>query len=301
MARVTDWLLRLLQPTRGSLRANPFASDRARLGPIRGAWLAAIVIVALLSVASAVLAQDWPTRPITILFPYGPGGGDVITRAVMDKVGDRLGQRFVVEDHPGAGGVLASAEIAHAPPDGYRLIVASLGSMILAPIFNGGPPPFDAVKDFTHIALFGGPSAALVVSPSNPAKTVEQFVALSKQAKDGFGFGTPGTGSLVHLVGEMFAQRSGARMFHVPYKESPRALADVAGGQIAAAFLSTAAVLPLAKAGQVRLLAVSTQRRLDDVPDVPTFAELGYKDLVASTWFGLSAPAGLSPAITHRL
>jgi tripartite-type tricarboxylate transporter receptor subunit TctC len=262
-----------------------------------------LVALALVSfgVRSPVTAQTWPDRTVTIVFPYGPGGGDVITRAVMDKVGTRLGQRFILENRPGAGGVLGSSEVARAAPDGYKLIVASLGSMILAPIFNGGPQPFDVAKSFTHIALFGGPSAALLVSASNPARDLKEFIALSKEQKDGFGFGSPGTGSLVHLVGELFAQRSGAKMFHIPYKEAPRVTADLAGGQIKAAFLSTAAALPLAKSGQVRLIAVSSERRIDEIPDVPTFAELGYKDLIASTWFGLSGPAGLSPTITHTL
>ena len=268
---------------------------------LKSASMIAVLLLAPMSLSPAARAQDWPTRPVTVVFPYGPGGGDVITRAVIEKVGNRLGQRFVLEYRPGAGGVLGTAEVARAAPDGYKLIVASLGSMILAPIFNGGTPAFDAVKSFTHIASFGGPSAALVVSASSPARNLQEFVTLSKAQKEGFGYGTPGRGSLVHLVGEMFQQRSGAKMFHVPYKEAPRALADLGGGHIAAAFLSTAAVSPLVKSGQVRLLAVSTERRIDEFPDVPTFAEAGYKDIVASTWFGLSGPAGLPIGVTRKL
>lgn len=273
-------------------------SVRASLKP---AWLVAALLLAAVPLPLAAWAQDWPARPVTVVFPYGPGGGDVITRAVMEKVGNRLGQRFVLENRPGAGGVIGTSEVARAAPDGYKLIVASLGSMILAPIFNGGTPPFDAVKSFTHIAMFGGPSAALIVSAASPARNLQEFVALSKAQKDGFSYGSPGRGSLVHLVGEMFQQRSGAKMFHVPYKEAPRVLADLAGGQIPAAFLSTAAVSPLVKSGQVRLLAVSTERRIDEFSDVPTFAEAGYKDLIASTWFGLSGPAGLPAGIVRQL
>jgi tripartite-type tricarboxylate transporter receptor subunit TctC len=246
-------------------------------------------------------AQEWPSRPVTVVFPYGPGGGGVITRAVMEKVGHRLGQRFLLENRPGAGGALATSEVARAAPDGYRLIVASLGSMVVAPVFNRGAPTFDLAKSFSHIALFGGPASVLVVSASHPARTLSEFVALSKTEKDGFSYGSPGTGSMVHLVGEIFQQRSGAKIFHVPYKEAPRLLADIAGGQIPAAFLSSAAVSPLVKSGQVRLLGISTEQRTDEFPDVPTFIEAGYKDFTASTWFGLSGPAGLSPGIVQRL
>jgi tripartite-type tricarboxylate transporter receptor subunit TctC len=268
---------------------------------LRAASILSALLVFLLPTASTGLAQEWPARPVTVVFPYGPGGGDVITRAVIEKAGNRLGQRFVLENRPGAGGVLGTAEVARTAPDGYKLIVASLGSMILAPIFNGGPPPFDAFKSFTHIGLFGGPSAALVVSVNSKVRTLKEFVALSKEQKDGLGYGTPGRGSLVHLVGELFAKRSGAHIFHVPYKEALRALADLAGGQIPSAFLSTAAVLPLVKSGQVRLLAISTVQRLDEAPDVPTFVESGYSDLVASTWFGLSGPAALPQPIARKM
>jgi tripartite-type tricarboxylate transporter receptor subunit TctC len=173
--------------------------------------------------------------------------------------------------------------------------------MVVAPIFNSGAPTFDVAKSFSHIALFGGPASVLVVSTSNPARNLAEFVALSNAQKDGFGYGSPGTGSMVHLVGEIFQQRSGAKIFHVPYKESPRLLADIVGGQIPAAFLSSAAVLPLVKSGQVRLLGISTEQRVDEFPDVPTFIEAGYKDFTASTWFGLSGPAGLPPSIVQRL
>jgi tripartite-type tricarboxylate transporter receptor subunit TctC len=276
-------------------RTNSFRASLERT------LLVAALLLAAASLSPAARAQDWPTRPVTVVFPYGPGGGDVITRAVMEKVGNRLGQRFVLENRPGAGGVIGTSEVARAAPDGYKLIVASLGSMILAPVFNGGTPPFDAIRGFAHIAMFGGPPAALVVSASSPSRDLQQFVALSKAQKDGFSYGSPGRGSLAHLAGELFQQRSGANMTHVPYKEAPRALADIAGGQISAAFLSTAAVLPLVQSGQVRMLAVSAERRIDEFPDVPTFIEAGHKDLIASTWFGLSGPSGLPHDIVRQL
>jgi len=263
--------------------------------------IVAALLLAAVSLPLAAGAQDWPTRSVTVVFPYGPGGGDVITRAVMEKVGSSLGQRFVLENRPGAGGVIGTSEVARAAPDGYKLIVASLGSMIIAPIFNGGTPPFDAVKSFTHIAMFGGPPAALVVSAISPARNLREFVALSKAQKEGISYGSPGRGSLAHLAGEMFRQRSGANMTHVPYKEAPRVLADIAGGQIPAAFMSTAAVSSHVKGGQLRMLAVSSERRIDEFPDVPTFVEAGYKDIIASTWFGLSGPAGLSAGIVRQL
>jgi tripartite-type tricarboxylate transporter receptor subunit TctC len=142
----------------------------------------------------------------------------VITRLVVDKVGNRLGQRFIVENRPGAGGVIGTAEVARAAPDGYTLVVSGLGSMILGPFFNKAS--FDPVKDFTHIAYFGGGPAALVVSNSSEAKTLTEFVELSRRQASGLSYGTPGRGTLVHLVAEMFRRESGANLVLIQYKDA---------------------------------------------------------------------------------
>lgn len=272
----------------------------SRCGSSRAAHFAVtVMLTASFAFTASARAQEWPTHPVTVVFPYGSGGGDVITRLVVDKVGNRLGQKFVVENRPGAAGIIGTNSVARVAPDGYTLIVSGLGSMILAPFFNKAS--FDPVKSFTHIAFFGGGPAALVVSASSEARNLQEFVALSKKQADGLTYGTPGRGTTVHLVSEMFRTQSGAKLTHVPYKDAARVLADLAGGQISAGFLSSAAVLPLVKAGQIRLLATAGERRSEEFPDVPTFAEAGYKDLVATAWFGLSGPAGIPRTIVHKL
>ncbi|OGA41139.1 MAG: hypothetical protein A3G26_00390 [Betaproteobacteria bacterium RIFCSPLOWO2_12_FULL_65_110] len=249
--------------------------------------------------ATAARAQDWPSRPVTVVFPYGAGAGDTIMRLVADGLGRRLGQTFVVENRPGAGGIIGSSAVAKAAPDGYSLIVSGVGSLIVAPFFN--PAPFDPINSFTHIALFGGPPVALLVSPSGDARSVNEFIALTKAKPGGIGYGTPGRGTHAHLIGEMFGKLSGAKIFNVPYNSGTAPLSDIAGAHIQAAFVSLGAAATFIRSGKVRLLAITTARRSAEFPDVPTFAEEGYGDLVATTWFGLSGPARLPRSIVDRL
>jgi len=260
-----------------------------------------LLLVALFAIgAGTVSAQEWPARPVKIVFPYSPGGGgDLITRLVADRLGRRLGQIVVVENQGGAGGIIGSAAVAKAVPDGYTLIVSSVGSIVVAPQFN--PAPFDAIKSFTHIALFGGSPAVLVVNPAVEARTLNDFIALSRTRPEGFGYGSPGHGSHVHLIGEMFRQKTGANIYHVPYKGGGASIADLIGNHVPAAFGTLGSVSTYIRAGKARLLAISTDRRIAEFPDVPTFAEAGYGDLVATTWFGLSGPAGLPRSIVDRL
>lgn len=261
----------------------------------------ALLLAAMLVLgASPVNAQEWPTRPVKVIFPYSPGGGgDAIARLAADRLGRRLGQIFIVENQAGAGGIIGSTAAAKAAPDGYTLVVSSVGSIVVAPQFN--PAPFDAINSFTHIALFGGPPAVLVVNPAVEAKTLKEFIALTKARPQGLGYGSPGHGSHTHLIGEMFRQKSGANIFHVPYKGGGASIADLIGNHVPAAFGSLGSVSTYIRAGKVRLLAISTERRNPEFPDVPTFAEIGYGDLVSTTWFGLSGPAGLPRDIVNRL
>ena len=261
----------------------------------------ALLLAALFAIGGNLAsAQEWPARPVKLVFPYSPGGGgDLITRLVADRLGRRLGQTVVVENQGGAGGIIGTAAVAKAAPDGDALIVSSVGSIVVAPQFN--PAPFDAIKSFTHIALFGGPPAVLVVNPAVEAKTLKDFIALTRTRPQGFGFGSPGHGAHVHLIGEMFRQKSGANIYHVPYKGGGASIADLIGNHIPAAFGSFGSVSTYIRAGKARLLAISTDRRIAEFPDVPTFAEAGYGDLVATTWFGLSGPAGLPRSIVNRL
>jgi tripartite-type tricarboxylate transporter receptor subunit TctC len=228
------------------------------------------------------------------------GASDILTRTLSHELEIHLGQSFVVENRPGAGGVIGSEMVAKAPPDGYTLVVSGVASHAVAPALPRGTP-YDPVKDFTHIALFGGPPAVLVVNPDVPAKDLKEFVALLKKQPGKYSYGSPGNGTHGQLVAELFKQLAGVDMQHIPYKGASGAITDLIAGhiQVASTTLSTAA--GQIHGGKARALAISTENRLPDYPNVPTYAEMGYKDLVAVIWFSLSGPAGLPADIVDKL
>jgi tripartite-type tricarboxylate transporter receptor subunit TctC len=253
-----------------------------------------------LASASPAPAQEWPTRPVRIVAPFAPGGSaDTLGRMVAERLSVRFKQNFVVDNRAGAGGTVGSELVSNAAPDGYTLLVSGIASHAIGPAMS--KTPFDPVQDFTHIALFGGPPIIAVVHPGVEAKNLAQFVALSKSTPQGISYGSPGPGTNGHLVAELFRARSGSNLVHIPYKGAALAMIDLAGGHIASSFntLSTASVH--VKSGRARALAHSAAKRVSAFPDVPTFVESGYKDLVATTWFSLSGPAGMPPAIVKRL
>ena len=250
---------------------------------------------------SAALAQSWPAKPVKIVAPFAPGGSaDTLGRIVAQKLSESLKENFVVENRPGAGGVIGSEAVAKAPPDGYTLLVSGVASHAVAPALPRGTP-YDPVKDFTHIALFGGPPAVLVVNPDVPAQDLKAFVGLLKKDPGKYSYGSPGNGTHGQLVAELFKQLAGVEMQHVPYKGASNAMADLIAGhiQVASTTLSTAA--GQIHGGKARALAISTAKRLPDYPNVPTYAEMGYKDLIATIWFSLSGPAGMPADIVERL
>jgi tripartite-type tricarboxylate transporter receptor subunit TctC len=250
--------------------------------------------------AAAACAQDFPSKPVKVVVPFAPGGAsDGLARIVGDKLGKKLGQSFVIENRGGAGGIIGSDLVAKAAPDGYTLVVSGIASHVVAPAMS--PAPFDPIRSFSHIALFGGPPTGLMVHPSVEARTVAEFVAQSKSRPGGYSFASPGYGTHAHLIGELFRQRTGANMVHVPYKGGGPAVADVVAGHVLTSFSTIAAGLPHARAGKTRFLATTAEKRLPDLPDVPTFAELGMKELTAITWFGLSGPAGMQRDIVNKL
>jgi tripartite-type tricarboxylate transporter receptor subunit TctC len=262
--------------------------------------LAAAGVLAAASVAPGALAQDWPARPVKIVAPFAPGGSaDTLGRLVAEKLSVRLNQNFVVENRPGAGGVIGSEVVAKAPPDGYTLVVSGIASHVIAPAMN--PAPFDPLKSFTHIALFGGPPVVLVVHPGLEARNLDEFIGLSKSRAGGLSYGSPGQGTQGHLTAELLKAQSGANLTHVPYKGAALAMSDLMGGHIPAVSSTLTTAATQIKAGKARALALSSARRLPDFPDVPTFGESGYPELVATVWFSLSGPAGLPPAIVSKL
>jgi tripartite-type tricarboxylate transporter receptor subunit TctC len=264
-------------------------------------WLVAAVLAAV-AAALPARAQDWPSRPVTVVYPWPPGGGtDTMMRMVADRLSRQLGQQFIIDVRAGASGTIGSEIAAKARPDGYTLVMSGLPSHVVAPAYSGAP--FDSMKDFSHIALLGGSPVVLAVHPEFGAKTLQQYIDLSRSKPDGIAFGSPGTGSFVHLAGERFRQLTGAKLLHVPYKGLPPVAVDLIAGHIPSAFMTLAGggTGALHRAGKVRLLAIATPGRVSGFSEVPTFAEGGYKDLVASTWFALSGPAGLPRAIVARL
>jgi len=260
-----------------------------------------LVLALLLAVPLAGFAQAWPAKPVKLIVPFAPGGtADTLGRLVAKKLGEAFNEGVVVENRPGAGGALGSEIVAKAPPDGYTLVVSGVASHVIAPALPRGVP-YDPMKDFTHVALFGGPPSVLVVNPEVPARNLAEFVALLKDNPDKFSYGSPGNGTHGQLVAELFKQLAHVHMQHVPYKGASGAITDLIAGHIQAASTTLSTASAQIHAGRARALAISTAQRLPDYPDVATFAESGYRDLIATIWFSLSGPAGLPEPIVTRL
>jgi len=261
-----------------------------------------LLAIALLALAAPLAsAQAWPAKPVKIIVPFAPGGSaDTLGRLVAQRLSEALRQSFVVENRPGAGGVLGSELAAKALPDGYTLVVSGIASHVIAPLLPQGTP-YDPLRDFTHIALFGGPPAVFAVDPSVPAQDLKEFVSLAKGKPGTLSYGSPGNGTQGQLVAELFKQLAGIDLLHVPYKGASAALTDLMAGQITAVSTTLSTAAGQIRAGRARALAISAAQRLPDYPDLPTFAEMGFPELVATVWFSLSGPAGLPPEVVSRL
>ena len=260
-----------------------------------------LLCCALALAAAPAWAQQYPARTVRIVVPFAPGGtADTLGRIVAGNLTESLGQSFVAENRPGAGGLLGSDLVAKSAPDGYTLVVSGVASHAIAPALSA-KPPFDPVKDFTHIALFGGPPAVLCVHPSLPAKDLKGFIALAKARPGQLTYGSPGNGTQGHLVAEVFKQSAGINMIHVPYKGASIAVVDIVAGHIHAISTTLTTASAQIRAGRIRALAISSAKRLPDYPGVPTFRELGYRDLVATVWFSLSGPPGMPTDIVNKL
>lgn len=262
--------------------------------------LRALLIALTLSCGTAA-AQAWPEKPVRIIVPFAPGGtADTLGRIVAQKLSESMKQTFVIENRPGAGGLLGSDLVAKAPPDGYTLLVSGAASHAIAPTL-AKKVPFDPVRDFTHIALFGGPPSVLAVNPNVPARNLKEFIAYAKSQPGKLNYGSPGNGTQGHLVGEHFKQLLGIDMVHVPYKGASLAVNDLMAGHITAVSTTLTTAAEQIKGGKARALAVSSASRVSGFPDVPTFAELGYPELTGVIWFSLSGPAGMPQDIVQRL
>ena len=260
---------------------------------------AAALAAATLS-CGAAWSQAWPSKPVRIVVPFAPGGtADTLGRLVAQKLTERLKENFIIENRGGAGGVIGSELVAKAEPDGYTLVVSGVASHCIAPALR--KISFDPLRDFTHIALFGGPPGVLVINPSLPVQDLKQFIAYAKNEAGKLAYGSPGNGTQGHLIAEQLKQVTGIRMTHVPYKGASLAVADLIAGHVPVTSTTLTTAATQIKAGKARALAVSSAKRVPEFPDIPTFAELGYPELTAAIWFSLSGPAGMPADIVNRL
>ena len=246
-------------------------------------------------------AADWPTKPIRLVVPSSAGGAaDLMGRTFATVLGSTLGQQLVIDNRPGAGGMIATDSVAHAAPDGYTLMVSGLPYQVLGPVVNANAN-FDPIHDFTHIAYFGGSPIVLAVHPSLGVKTYAEFAALAAKSKTELDYVSPGFGTVGNVVAEYLASRAKINLRHVPYKGGGNAIIDLVAGHVKIGAMTWSTTLEHIRAGKLIPLAITTAERLPEFPDVPTFAELGYGDIVLTAWFSLSGPPKLPPAIVERL
>jgi tripartite-type tricarboxylate transporter receptor subunit TctC len=261
--------------------------------------IAAALVAALL--AGTAAAQSYPTKPVRLMVPFPPGGStDIIARIVAQKLSAQLGQNVVVENRGGAGGTIGTAVVAKAAPDGYLLTVGTTSTHVVAPSVYA-KLEYDPVKHFAPVGLMAVTPYLLVVNPAVPAKSLAELVGLMRAQPGRLNYASAGVGSTTHLAMEMLKTASGTYALHIPYSGNGPAGAAVIAGQVEILFGSLPAVLPHAKSGRVRALAVGTLKRSPSLPAVPTVAESGYAGFDASLWLGIMAPAGTPAPVIERL
>jgi len=262
--------------------------------------LAGALIVAATATLGGAHAQDYPSRPITLVVPYAAGGGnDVMARTVAEKMSRTLGQQIVVENRAGAGGTIATRQVARAAPDGYTLVIGGTGTLAVNPTLyqNVG---YDPRKDFAPVGLIGTSALVVLVNPSVPAKTIRELIDLAKKDPGKLNYASAGVGSGIHLGTVLFEQMGEIQLTHVPYRGTGPALTDLIGGHVAIYFSSLPSAIGIARDGKVRPLAVTGAKRSDVFPDVPTVAETlpGFE---AVLHYGIVAPAGTPRPIVDKL
>ena len=255
-----------------------------------------------LAVPATLRAQGaWPNRPVRIINPYAPGGtSDIIVRPIAERLQQRLGQPFIVDNRAGAGGTIGTAAGASATADGYTLLVTNTGPLAVAPSLFP-TLTYDPARAFTWIAMFGGAPIVCAVKGDGPIRTLADYANAARAAADAVSFGSSGVGSAGHLTGVLFGMESRAQMLHVPFRGASEAQQSVLSGATTSLWDTSGANAGAIRAGTLRGLAVSTAQRVAALPDVPTCTEAGFPGVVSTNWFLLAAPAGLDPAIAQRL
>ena len=257
------------------------------------------VFVSFWTVAAAQ-AEGWPSRLIKATIPFGAGSAaDVVPRLVFERLSAELGQSIVIENRAGGGGVLGSAQVAKADPDGYSILAQSSALTIAPAIFPSAS--FDVSRDLASVLMIGSSANVMIVPKERPWKTIQDFIADARAKPGSISFGSVGIGSAVHISSEKFRFAAGIEATHVPYRAGPEVIADILGGRIDLYFCPLATALPLIREGQVRALVVSTAKRVADLPDVPTPVEIGLKDADSVIWFGVFAPVKTPRDIVEKL
>jgi tripartite-type tricarboxylate transporter receptor subunit TctC len=260
-----------------------------------------VCLLALVLGASGVLAQGYPAKPVRIIVAFSPGGGtDLVARAIGQKLAERWGQPVVVENRVGAGGMIGADAVAKSAPDGYTLLMCS--PQEVAVNHHVYPKvPYDPERDFAPITLVTITPLVVAVNPGLPVKNIAELVALAKSKPGTLGYATPGTASTQHLTGEMLQAAAGIKLVHVPYKGAGQSIPDVIGGQVPLGVYGILTISPQAKAGKLRVLAVTTPKRSPIAPEWPTLAESGFPGFDTSLWFGMLAPAATPKDVIAKI
>lgn len=264
-----------------------------------------LLMAVLIIAPQPVLAQSWPAKPVRIVMPFAAGGiGDVVTRPIVEMLTAELKQQVLMDYKPGAGGALGSESVARSAPDGYSFLFGAAGSMVSAPFLarNGGKElAYDPEKDFTPVANLTRNGLALYINPQVPAKNLREFIALARSKPGAFNYSSAGVGTGSHLAGEMFEHVAGVHLVHIPYRGTGPALVDLLAGQIHFTFGHPLQLSEQVRAGKLRILAISSDKRVQALPDVPTFTEAGLKGFTTYTFWCLMAPAKLPRDIVTKM
>ncbi|NLY64204.1 MAG: tripartite tricarboxylate transporter substrate binding protein BugE [Alcaligenaceae bacterium] len=247
-------------------------------------------------------AANYPNQPIRVIVPFAPGGStDIVTRIVSQEMSKILGQTLVVENKGGAGGAIGAAEAARAKPDGYTLSVATVSTMAINPACRPNDLPYDAAKDFAPVSNFVNTPNVLVINPNVPANNFNEFVEIIKKEPAKYTYASPGICSIGNYNGEAFKLAANADLRHIPYKGSGPAVADTLGGQVDSLFDNLPSSMPHIQTGKLKAMVVAWPERMKDIPEVPTYAEMGYPELNHGVFYGLLAPAGTPKEIIEKL
>lgn len=260
-----------------------------------------LVLLAAAAVCSPSFAESWPSKPIRLVVPFPAGGGtDIIARDLTQKITDSTRWNFIVENKPGSGGNIGVDNVAKSPANGYSLVLGQTSNLAINPSLYS-KLPYDSVKDLTPISMVASSPLALVVAANSPYKTLGDIVAAARAKPGSINFATSGNGTVAHLATELFQKEAGVKLTHIPYKGAAQGITDVIGGQVQVYVSSIPTLIGHIKNGKLRGVAVTSLKRVDDLPQVPTVAESGYKGFEAVTWFGVLGPANLPKDITARL